>query len=88
MIHVFFSLLRHGFMVETQVDCRIKTVLCNVLDLGDNYVEDRIKTFFLDAKPVDDISTASVSDGSVLELSGATPGSAGATLRRGGRLAF
>jgi len=86
-IHVFFTLMRHGFMVETQVGCSIKTMLCKAFGLGDNYVEDRIKTIFLDAKPVDDISTASVKDGSVLALSGAMPGLAGATLRRGGRLA-
>jgi len=86
-IHVFFSLLRHGFMVETQVGCSIKTMLCKALGLNDDYVEDRIKTIFLDAKPVDDISTACINHGSVLALSGAMPGLAGATLRRGGRLA-
>ena len=74
-------------MVETQVGCSIKTMLRKALGLNDDYVADRIKTIFLDAKPVDDISTASVKDGSVLALSGAMPGLAGATLRRGGRLA-
>jgi hypothetical protein len=86
-IHVFFSLLRHGFMVETRVGCSIKTMLCKALGLDDNYVEDRIKTIFLDAKPVDDISSACINHGSVLALSGAMPGLAGATLRRGGQLA-
>jgi hypothetical protein len=85
-IHVFFSLLRHGFMVKTQVGCSIKTMLCKALGLDDNYVEGRIKTIFLDAKPVDDIRTACINDGSVLALSGAMPGLAGATLRRGGPL--
>lgn len=86
-IRNFFSLLRHGFMLETRVGCSIRTMLCEALGLDDNYVEDRIKTIFLDAKPVDDISTASINDGSVLALSGAMPGLAGATLRRGGQLA-
>ena len=86
-IHFFFSLLRHGFMVETPVGCSVKTVLNNTLGMDDNYVEDRIKTIFLDAKPVDDINTACINDGSVLALSGAMPGLAGATLRRGGQLA-
>jgi hypothetical protein len=75
-------------MVETLVGWSIKIILCTALGLDDNYVEDRIKTIFLDAIPVDNISTASVSDKSVLELSGAMPGLAGAALRRGGRLAF
>lgn len=74
-------------MVETLVGCSIKTMLGEALGLDDNFVEDRIKTIFLDAKPVDDISTANIKDGSVLALSGAMPGLAGATLRRGGRLA-
>ena len=86
-IHFFFSLLRHGFMVETPVGCSVKTMLNNTLGMDDNYVEDRIKTIFLDAKPVDDINTACINDGSVLALSGAMPGLAGATLRRGGQLA-
>ena len=74
-------------MVETRVGCSIKTMLCKTLGLDDNYVENRIKTIFLDAKPVDDTNTATVNDGSVLALSGAMPGLAGATLRRGGQLA-
>jgi len=86
-IHFFFSLLRHGFMVEAPVGCSVKTMLNNALGMDDNYVEDRIKTIFLDAKPVDDIKTACINDGSVLALSGAMPGLAGATLRRGGQLA-
>ena len=86
-IRFFFPLLRHGFMVETPVGCSVKTMLNNTLGMDDHYVEDRIKTIFLDAKPVDDINTACINDGSVLALSGAMPGLAGATLRRGGQLA-
>ena len=87
-IHFFYSFLRHGFIVETPVGCSVKTMLNNSLGMDDNYVEDRIKTVFLDAKPVDDIETACINDGSVLALSGAMPGLAGATLRRGGQLAL
>ena len=86
-IHSFFSLLRQGFIVEIQAGFSIKTMLADVLGLDDSYVEDRIKTIFLDAKPVDDITTACIENGSVLALSGAMPGLAGATLRRGGQLA-
>lgn len=86
-IHFFFSFLRQGFMVETPVGCSVKTMLNNTLGMDDHYVEDRIKTIFLDAKPVDDINTACIKDESVLALSGAMPGLAGATLRRGGQLA-
>ena len=86
-IHFFFSLLRHGFMVKIRVGCSVKTMLRDALGVDENYIEDRIKTIFLDAKPVDDIRTACINDGSILALSGAMPGLAGATLRRGGHLA-
>ncbi len=86
-IHSFFSLLRQGFIVKIQAGCSIKTMLADALGLDDSYVENRIKTIFLDAKPVDDINTACIENGSVLALSGAMPGLAGATLRRGGQLA-
>ena len=86
-LHSFFSLLRQGFMIEVQAGCSIKTMLADALGLDDSYVENRIKTIFLNAKPVDDINTACIENGSVLALSGAMPGLAGATLRRGGQLA-
>jgi hypothetical protein len=86
-IHSFFTLFRQGFMVEIQAGCSIKKMLADTLGLDGSFVEDRIKTIFLDSKPVDDISTACITNGSVLALSGAMPGLAGATLRRGGQLA-
>lgn len=83
----FFPLLQHGFIMKTQVGCSIKTLLCKHLGLNPEYVEDRIKTIFLDGKPVDDIGSAIVKDGSTLALSAAMPGLVGATLRKGGRYA-
>ena len=43
-----------------------------------------LQTVFLDSQPVDDFDGTHIRDGSVLALSGAMPGLAGATLRRGG----
>jgi hypothetical protein len=45
---------------------------------------EKIQSIMLDGKPVDDIGSALVHDGSVLALSAAMPGLVGATLRRGG----
>jgi hypothetical protein len=86
-IHTFFPLLQQGFMVKAQVGCSIKTTLCNQFGLSPQYVETRIKTIFLDGKPVDDIDSAIVKEGSTLALSAAMPGLAGAILRSGGQLA-
>jgi hypothetical protein len=87
MIHGFSPLLQRGFMVKAQVGCSIKTMLCEQFGVSPQYVEDRIKTIFLDGKPVDDIDAAIINDGSTLALSAAMPGLAGAILRRGGYLA-
>jgi hypothetical protein len=86
-IHTFFPLLQQGFMVKVRVGCSIKTMLCEQFGLSPQYVETRIKTIFLDGKPVDDIDSAIVKEGSTLALSAAMPGLAGAILRSGGQLA-
>jgi hypothetical protein len=51
------------------------------------YLTDRINTIFLDGKPVDNVNTAIVNDGSTLALSAAMPGLVGATFRKAGCLA-
>jgi hypothetical protein len=86
-IRVFSLLFQHGVMINAQVNCSIRTMLCQQLGLSDQYVEDRIKTIFLDGRPVDDIDSAIIRDGSALALSAAMPGLVGAILRRGGHLA-
>jgi hypothetical protein len=62
-------------------------MLCQQLGLSPEFVEEKIKTIFLDGKPVDDIESTIVKEGSTLALSAALPGLAGATLRRGGAFA-
>ncbi|MBU1713502.1 MAG: hypothetical protein KKD47_10425 [Proteobacteria bacterium] len=52
-----------------------------------DYLDNRIQTIFLNGKPVDDVNSAIVTDGSTISLSAAMPGLAGATMRRGGTLA-
>jgi hypothetical protein len=84
----FFPLLQRGFMFKARVDHSIKTLLCEQVGLKPEYVEDRIKTIFLDGKAVDDIDSAIIKDGSTLALSAAMPGLVGAILRRGGHLAL
>jgi hypothetical protein len=80
----FFALLQRGFMVTVQVGSTIKSLLCRQFGLSPEYLEERIQTIFLDGIPVDDLDYAVVKKGSTLALSGAMPGLAGATLRKGG----
>lgn len=51
--------------------------------MNPDYVNYRITTVFLDGSCVDDLKTTIIKDGSVLALSSAMPGLAGATMRRG-----
>jgi hypothetical protein len=83
-VHEFFSLVGKGFALTVRGGCSIKDLLCHQLGIDAEYVEQRIQTVFLNGKAVDDIETAVVREGAVLALSGAMPGLAGATLRRGG----
>ena len=84
LIPSFFQLLQKGFRVKTRAGCSVKSFLCEHLGLSPEYVEERIKTLFLDGKPVDDKDTAMIRDGSTLALSAAMPGLVGAVLRSGG----
>ena len=83
----FIPLLQGGVQIGVRVGCSLAALLGEQFGLSPDYVRDRIKTVFLEGKPVDDLDRTPVRDGSVLALSAALPGLAGATLRRGGRLA-
>jgi hypothetical protein len=84
---LFLPFLQQGVLVDIQVGCSIHHLLCKQFGVTDDYLANRIKTLFLDGKPVDDAKTAMIRDGSTLALSGAMPGLVGATFRRGGVLA-
>ena len=84
LMSVFSPMLGGGFSVCAPSGISIKAYICSYLGIDSDYFENRIQTLFLDGSPVDDPETAALKKGSVLALSGAMPGLAGATLRRGG----
>jgi len=84
LVPIFFQLLGQGFKVNAQLGCSVKELLCNQMGIHENYLTERIQTIFLNAKVVDDVKSANVNEDSVLALSGAMPGLAGAILRSGG----
>lgn len=84
---LFFPLLQKGFELKVCLGIPIGLLLRDGLGLTDEYIETRVQTVFLDGKPVDDIDTALIRDGSTLALAPAMPGLMGAMLRRGGHLA-
>lgn len=79
----FLQIFRTGVGVAVRVGCSLKDLLCGQFQLDGSYVDCRITTIFLDGKPVDAIGSARIREGSILALSAAMPGLAGAILRRG-----
>ena len=83
-ISLLYPFLQKGIFVKVRLGCSIPSLLCDQLGLNPDYVKNRVQTAFLNGKPVDDFDSAVVGEGAVLTLSGAMPGLAGATLRKGG----
>ena len=79
----FFLLLQQGVMLKTHVGCSVQVFLREAIGADQDTI-DKIQSIFLNGRPVDDLSAATIKDGSVLALSAAMPGLVGATLRRGG----
>jgi len=78
------AILQRGVGIPVEKGMSVREFLEKTLGIHPSYVEHHIQTVFLDGHPVDDFDRAAVGPGSVLALSGAMPGLAGATLRRGG----
>lgn len=83
----FFALLEKGIILDTATGCTLRQFLSQQVGLSDDYIDQRIQTLFLDARPVDDVDTTMVRDGATLALSAAMPGLLGASMRKGGRYA-
>lgn len=81
------GVFREGVRVEILAGSSIRQVIVDQLGIAEDYLENRVQTLFLNGRPVDDVDAMKVSDGSILALSAAMPGLAGATLRKGGKYA-
>lgn len=83
----FYELLQAGFRVRCMVGVSIESLFYDQFEINHRLIEDKISTIFLNGKPVDDIASTTLRNGSTLALSGAMPGLVGATLRRKSPLA-
>lgn len=81
---LFLPLLEKGVVLPVRTGCSIRDFFCGQLGLPETYLDQRIQTLFLDARPVDNVDTAVIQDGSILALSAAMPGLLGATMRKDG----
>lgn len=82
----FRFVLQKGFGVSIHPGCSLKKLLTDQFNISDHIIDTRIKTVFLNYKPVDDYESAMIFDGDILALSAAMPGLVGATFRSGGVL--
>jgi hypothetical protein len=80
----FYSLLQKGFFLNAETGTSLHEFLLKECGVEESYINDRIKTVFIDNQPVDDFKKAILRDGSILSLSGPMPGLVGATMRAGG----
>lgn len=83
LVSHFFLLLQQGVTIRSRTGCSVTAFLREELGANIETIE-KIQSVVLDGKPVDDLESAVIKDGSVLALSAAMPGLVGATLRRGG----
>ncbi len=80
----FFPILQKGFLIKTLSGKTIRAVLCDQMGVSPEYLDKRVNTIFLDSKPVDNVDSAVLKEGSVLALSASMPGFVGAAFRKGG----
>ena len=84
LIPYFRPIFQAGFLFRCLVGQSIEDFLFRQLSLQKEFVEKKVSTVFLDGQCVDDITSATLNDASIVALSSALPGLVGATLRRGG----
>ncbi len=79
----FQGILCRGFGIEVEAGKSIRQVCRQDLGIAEGFLEEEVRAVFLDGRPVDDLDTAIVQDGSQIALSGSLPGLAGISMRRG-----
>src|SRR5208337_5424224 len=78
----FLPIFQQGVYLKSRAGLPLAKVL-EEAGFSRKYLEEKVQTVFLDGNAVDDLDCAIVEGGSVIALSGAMPGLAGAILRKG-----
>jgi hypothetical protein len=82
----FLPIFHRGVYLKSRAGLPLAKVL-EEAGFPRKYLEEKVQTVFLDGSAVDDLDWAIVKDGSVIALSAAMPGLAGAILRKGSPIA-
>lgn len=78
----FTTLFQSGILIPSHRGESIGVFLSKLPGFTADYISNRVQTIFLDGNAVDDLQTQLISDNSVLAVSAAMPGLAGAIFRR------
>jgi uncharacterized protein YjbI with pentapeptide repeats len=79
---VFLQIFQQGVYLKTRAGLSLSEVL-EEAGFSRKYLEERVRTVFLDGTAIDDLDNAIIRGDCVIALSAAMPGLAGAILRKG-----
>ncbi len=82
----FLAIFQNGVYLKTRAGLPLSEVL-EEAGFSRKYLDEKVQTVFIDGSAVDDLDYAIVEGGSMIALSGAMPGLAGAILRKGSPIA-
>lgn len=80
----FTTLLQSGFFLSIQHGESIGGLLTALPGFSEKYIKERVQTIFVDGLPADDLAQQFSEKETVLAISAAMPGLAGAIFRKGG----
>lgn len=80
----FTTLLQSGFFLSIQQGESIGGLLTSLPGFSETYIKERVQTIFMDGLPADDLAQPFLEQETVLAISAAMPGLAGAIFRKGG----
>jgi hypothetical protein len=83
---VLTTLLGQGVRLTITTGRNLRQVLVDQIGFEPDYLQNRLQTIFVNARPIDDVEHVIIEPDAVIALSAAMPGLVGAVLRRGGYL--
>lgn len=78
----FTTLLQGGFFLDIRQGTSIGELLESLPGFSHDYIQEKVETIFLDGLPADDLAQPLLNDETVLAISSAMPGLAGAIFRK------
>ncbi len=79
----FLRSLQNGFYVKSPEGISVKDFLTEICGITEEYIEENVKTVFINNKPADKLHQVFIVPDMICALSGAMPGLVGAMMRMG-----